>query len=106
VDPSLASPTKATEMPPAVSFIVPNYNHALYLPQRLDSILEQTYQDFELILLDDCSTDNSREILQDYAKRDGRIRCEFNETHNDESVAVTTLNQDLTHNESTNNQQP
>ncbi len=51
---------------PTVSVIVPNYNHASFLKQRINSILEQTYQDFELILLDDCSTDNSREILEQY----------------------------------------
>lgn len=44
---------------PKVSVIVPNYNHALFLEQRIESILHQTYQDFELILLDDCSTNNS-----------------------------------------------
>lgn len=49
-----------------VSVIVPNYNHARYLPQRLESILGQTYQDFELILLDDGSTDGSRELLEAY----------------------------------------
>jgi len=49
-----------------VSVIVPNYNHALYLKQRIESILIQTYQDFELILLDDCSTDNSRDVLNLY----------------------------------------
>lgn len=52
---------------PKVSIIVPNYNHAPYLEQRIDSILNQTYQDFELILLDDCSTDNSVEVLNRYA---------------------------------------
>jgi glycosyltransferase involved in cell wall biosynthesis len=52
---------------PFVSVIVPNYNHAKFLRARLDSILNQTFQDFELILLDDCSTDNSVEILQPYA---------------------------------------
>jgi glycosyltransferase involved in cell wall biosynthesis len=51
---------------PAISVIVPNYNHALYLRQRIDSILAQTCQDFELILLDDASTDESREILSEY----------------------------------------
>lgn len=51
---------------PLVSVIVPNYNHAPYLHERIDSILNQTFQDFELILLDDCSTDNSREIILSY----------------------------------------
>ncbi len=51
---------------PLVSVIVPNYRHAPYLRQRIDSILVQTCQDFELILLDDCSPDHSREILEQY----------------------------------------
>ncbi len=54
-------------MNPKVSVIVPNYNHAPYLEQRIESIINQTYQDFELILLDDCSTDNSVEVLKRYA---------------------------------------
>ena len=49
-----------------ISVIVPNYNHASFLKQRIDSILNQTFQDFELIILDDCSTDNSREIIETY----------------------------------------
>lgn len=51
---------------PRLSVIVPNYNHAPYLKQRIDSILNQTYQDFELILLDDCSADGSREVIETY----------------------------------------
>ena len=50
----------------AVSIIIPNYNHALYLKQRIDSVLNQTFQDFELIILDDCSTDSSRKIIELY----------------------------------------
>lgn len=49
-----------------VSVIVPNYNHAPFLEQRINSILSQTFQDFEIILLDDCSTDNSKEIIETY----------------------------------------
>lgn len=49
-----------------ISVIVPNYNHALYLKKRIDSILSQTYKDIELILLDDCSTDNSIAILEEF----------------------------------------
>ena len=41
---------------PKVSIIVPNYNYRKYLPQRLQSIFEQTFTDYEVILLDDCST--------------------------------------------------
>lgn len=51
---------------PIVSVIVPNYNHAPYLKPRIDSILQQTFQDFELIILDDCSSDNSKEIIESY----------------------------------------
>ena len=60
-------PNESENMPPKASVIVPNYNHARYLKARIDSILNQTFQDFELILLDDCSTDNSVELLQSYA---------------------------------------
>ena len=52
---------------PKVSIIVPNYNHANFLEQRIQSILKQTYQDYELILLDDASTDHSLDILSQYA---------------------------------------
>ena len=55
---------------PLVSVIVPNYNHAPYLRQRLDSIFNQTFHDFEVIILDDCSTDNSIEIIEEYMSED------------------------------------
>lgn len=51
-----------------VSVIVPNYNHAQYLDIRLKSILAQTYADFEIIILDDNSIDNSKEIIKRYEK--------------------------------------
>jgi len=51
---------------PQVSVIIPNYNHANFLLLRIDSILNQTYQDFELIILDDKSPDNSREVIEKY----------------------------------------
>ncbi len=51
---------------PKVSVIIPNYNHAQFLKQRVDSVLAQTFQDIEIIILDDCSTDNSRGIIELY----------------------------------------
>lgn len=50
----------------AVSVIIPNYNHAPFLPERIDSVLAQTHQNFEVILLDDCSSDESRVVLERY----------------------------------------
>ena len=57
------------EQAPLVSVIVPNYNHEAYLRERLESVYNQTYSNFEVILLDDCSTDHSRAILMEYADR-------------------------------------
>ena len=53
---------------PLVSVIVPNYNHAPYLRERLDSVYGQTYEHTEILLLDDGSQDNSCEILEEYAR--------------------------------------
>lgn len=55
---------------PVVSVILPNYNHAGFLRERLDSILNQSYRDFELIILDDCSTDISMDIINEYLPSD------------------------------------
>ena len=65
---------------PFVSVVVPNYNHAPFLRQRLETIYNQTYKNFEVILLDDASTDNSREILEDFhARHAENTRLIFNE---------------------------
>ena len=72
------APTLPTEGP-LVSIIVPNYNHAAFLDERLESILGQSYTSFELLLMDDCSTDHSREVLEKWAARDARITLLFNE---------------------------
>ncbi|MFV0226150.1 glycosyltransferase [Empedobacter falsenii] len=49
-----------------VSVIIPNYNHSSYLKERIDSVLNQTYKNFEVIILDDCSTDDSIKIIDGY----------------------------------------
>src|SRR5688572_11668952 len=48
------------------SVIVPNYNHAAFLEERIDSILQQTFNGYELIIYDDKSTDNSKETIETY----------------------------------------
>lgn len=53
-------------MLPLVSIIIPNYNHANYLDLRIQTVLNQTYKNFEVIILDDKSTDNSLEIINKY----------------------------------------
>ncbi len=58
---------------PKISVIVPVYNVEQYLPRCIDSILAQTFTDFELLLIDDGSTDNSGKICDEYAERDNRI---------------------------------
>lgn len=62
-----------------VSVIIPNYNHSLYLRQRIESVLNQTFQNFEVIILDDCSTDNSREIIEQYRANPRVSHIIFNE---------------------------
>lgn len=67
---------------PKVSAIVPNYNHGRYLAQRLDSILAQTYPNIEITVLDDCSKDDSRDVIDQYAARyPDRITKVYNETN-------------------------
>ncbi len=58
---------------PLISVLMPNYNYARYLPQAVQSVLTQTYDNWELIICDDGSTDNSVELLRAYAAKDPRI---------------------------------
>lgn len=63
---------------PRVSVVLPCYNGARFLRASLDSVLAQTFPDWELIIVDDCSTDGSGEIADEYATRDARIRVVHN----------------------------
>lgn len=69
-----------------ISVIVPVYNTELYLRDCLDSIIQQTYDDFELILVNDGSTDKSFDIMSEYADKDNRIRI-FNKQNGGQSSA-------------------
>lgn len=62
-----------------ISIVMATYNGEKYLREQVDSILAQTYQNFELIVCDDCSTDSTVRILQENEKQDGRIKVFVNE---------------------------
>lgn len=68
-------------MSPLVSVIIPNFNHAAYLPERIESVINQSYQHFELFILDDLSTDKSQDIITQYAAKDTRIKAIFNDVN-------------------------
>ena len=61
-------------MNPKVSIAMTTYNGELYLLKQMESLISQTYTDFELIICDDCSSDNTLAILNTYASKDSRIR--------------------------------
>jgi len=64
---------------PLISILLTSYNHKQFLPEAINSILNQIFQDFELIIVDDYSTDNSRQIIKKYANLDKRIKPIFHE---------------------------
>lgn len=69
------------------SIIIPVYNTEKYLKECLESILSQSYANFEIICVNDCSNDNSLSILKEYAKLDGRIKIINNETQRGAGVS-------------------
>ena len=66
-------------MKPVVSVLMTVYNRGKYIPAAIESVLAQTFKDFELIIVDDCSTDRSVDIARTYANKDSRIRVYVNE---------------------------
>jgi len=66
---------------PLVTVMLPNYNHAPFLNERLESIVNQGIDDLEILLMDDCSRDVSPQILQDFCRRDPRARFLANTTN-------------------------
>ncbi len=72
---------------PKVSIIIPVYNVEPYLRKALDSVVNQTLRDIEIICINDCSPDNSLAILEEYAQRDSRIKIINQETNQGQGVA-------------------
>ena len=59
---------------PKISVLIPTYNYARYLPEAIESVLSQDFKDFELLVVDDCSSDNTAEAVQPYCARDSRVQ--------------------------------
>ena len=90
--PQVAShtPRAVGDRQPLISIILPSYNGSRYLREAIESCLIQTYQNWELILVDDCSTDSTPEIIAEYARRDRRIRSIRHEVNKKLPAALNT----------------
>ena len=66
---------------PCVSVVMPSFNHEKFVAESIESVLGQDFDDFELIIVDDASTDSSRQIIQKYAAEDPRIRVILHEAN-------------------------
>lgn len=75
---------------PLISIIVPVYNTERYLSECLNSIIKQTYQNIEIIIVDDASTDNSCRIIAEFQRQDNRIKCFRHEKNGGISIARNT----------------
>ena len=62
-----------------ISVVLPVYNGEKYLRESIDSVIAQTYQNWELLIVDDCSTDSTALIAKEYAEKDSRIHYYLNE---------------------------
>lgn len=76
-----------------ISIILPNYNSEPYIAQTLNSVQAQTYENWELVVVDDCSTDGSSDIIEDYAAKDSRIR--FHSLSNNSGLPAVPRNRAL-----------
>lgn len=73
---------------PLVSVVMTSYNHENYISQAIESVLNQTYSNFEFIIVDDASIDKSRDIIEAYKKRDTRIQAIYHESN--KGISKTT----------------
>jgi glycosyltransferase involved in cell wall biosynthesis len=64
-----------------VSVLMPAYNAEKYVAEAIESVLSQTYKNFEFIIVDDCSTDNTWKIIQKYARKDKRVKAFKNDNN-------------------------
>jgi glycosyltransferase involved in cell wall biosynthesis len=79
------------EAKPAISILLPVFNGARYLGEQVASILSQTYRDFELLIYDDASTDNSRDVMAELAAADARVKLFGGTTNLGQKHALDSL---------------
>jgi glycosyltransferase involved in cell wall biosynthesis len=77
-------------MPPKISIVFTSYNHREYLTEALESLINQTFRDFELIIIDDCSTDGSQEVLKSFSN-DPRVKLHLLEKNSGSYVISSNL---------------
>ena len=66
---------------PQISIVLPTFNGEAYLAESIESILSQSFEDFELIIVNDCSTDRTAEIIEQYVKKDSRVKSIYNDVN-------------------------
>ena len=79
--------------PVKVSIVMPSYNRADYLPRAIDSVLNQTFQDYELVIVDDGSTDGTNQVLKEYQAKSNKIRVLTHKVNRGVSAARNTGNE-------------
>ena len=75
---------------PLISVITPSYNAERFIRETIDSVLNQTYSNWEMVIVDDCSTDNTTSIVKEYMERDNRIKLIVLEVNSGSAVARNT----------------
>ena len=72
-----------------VSIITPTYNCGKFIAETMDSVINQSYENWEMIIVDDCSTDNTKEVVEEYIKKDNRIKYHILEKNSGAAVSRT-----------------
>lgn len=72
-----------------VSIITPTYNCGDFIAETIESVLSQTYKNWEMIIVDDCSTDNTKEVVEEYMKKDNRIQYHILDVNSGAAVTRT-----------------
>jgi glycosyltransferase involved in cell wall biosynthesis len=67
--------------PPTISVLIPTYNYGCFLAEAIESVLSQDFQDFELLIVDDCSADDTAEVVKPFCSRDARVQFTVNSTN-------------------------